>query len=202
MNPNGTVRVCDRDYAANLIHTICCLAGPASLLDDIRFDLRETGVFGAIRRHDTGAIFDWLVAGLSHQGISDTVARGYMDRHGQATWAGITRDLRTAPPCPKLESYWQFHDCRYHKGSATCAEPDHMPACPLPRYRLRNGRLNQTAFSLFLFIRDLAAGDLVGWIDGRLAEADSEAAPDIGSPGCETRFWSLYGTSTGYPTRS
>ena len=40
---------------------------------------------------------------------------------------------------------------------------------PLPRHPLRNGRLNQTAYSLFLFIRDIAGGDIVGWIDRQLA---------------------------------
>jgi hypothetical protein len=32
--------------------------------------------------------------------------------------------------------------------------------------------LNQTAYSLFLFVRDLADGDFVGWIDQRLASVD------------------------------
>jgi hypothetical protein len=33
---------------------------------------------------------------------------------------------------------------------------------------LRNGRLNQTAYSFFLFVRDVAKGDLIGWINDRL----------------------------------
>ena len=77
-----------------------------------------------------------------------------------ATWPG--------PACPKLKGYWQFHGCRYHKTSRTCAEPDHIAQCPLPTHHLRNGRLNQTAYSLYLFIRDIADGDLVGWIDQQL----------------------------------
>ena len=60
----------------------------------------------------------------------------------------------------------------------TCAEPDHIDACPLPTHRLRNGRLNQLAYSLYLFIRDIADGDLVGWIDHQLAAADDPSAPD------------------------
>jgi hypothetical protein len=43
---------------------------------------------------------------------------------------------------------------------------------------LRNGRLNQTAYSLYLFIRDIADGDLIGWIDQRLQAANSPAVPD------------------------
>src|SRR5690349_11924799 len=51
------------------------------------------------------------------------------------------------------------------KTSGTCAEPDHIGTCPLPTHRLRNGHLNQIAYSLYLFIRDVTDGDLVGWID-------------------------------------
>jgi hypothetical protein len=78
--------------------------------------------------------------------------------------------------CPKLKSYWHFHGCRYDKISRTCSEPDHIDACPLPTHRLRNGRLNQMAYSLFLFIRDIADGDLVGWIDRQFEGADDPAS--------------------------
>jgi hypothetical protein len=52
--------------------------------------------------------------------------------------------------------------CRYYKGAGTCAEPGHIDVCPLPRHPLRNGRLKQMAYSLFLFIRDVADNDFVG----------------------------------------
>ena len=45
--------------------------------------------------------------------------------------------------------------------------------CPLPRHDLRNGRLNQTAYSLFLFIRDVAGGDIVSWIDHQINAQDT-----------------------------
>ena len=80
--------------------------------------------------------------------------------------------------CPKLESYWHFHGCRYDKISRTCSEPDHIDGCPLPSHQLRNGRLNQMAYSLFLFIRDIADGDLVGWIDRQFQAADDPASPN------------------------
>ena len=48
----------------------------------------------------------------------------------------------------------------------------------MPKHLLRNGRLNQRAYSLFLFIRDIADGDLVGWIDRQLAETDDRTDPD------------------------
>ena len=161
-----------------MVHSVCCLAGSASLIDDIRAELRAEGIATAIRRHDTATLFDWLVAALSYQGISDQVAAEYMERHGSATWADIDAKVAASPACPKLKSYWHFHGCRYDKISRTCSEPDHIDACPLPSHQLRNGRLNQMAYSLFLFIRDIADGDLVGWIDRQFQDADDPASPN------------------------
>jgi hypothetical protein len=131
------------------------------------------GIPEAIRRHDTAPVFDWLVAAFSYQGISDRVAAEYMTRHGRIRWHAIDAEVRANPSCPKLKNYWEFYDCRFDKISRTCAEPEHIEACPLPRHQLRNGRLNQTAYALYFFIRDIAAGDLVGWIDSQLARPDA-----------------------------
>jgi hypothetical protein len=102
---------------------------------------------------------------------------GRLARHGRAEWHDIQQKLGQSVSCPKLKTYWHFHGCRYEKASRTCAEPEHIGACPLPSHDLRNGHLNQAAYSLFLFIRDLADGDLIGWIDARLAAANSPAGP-------------------------
>ena len=183
-----------------MVHGVCCLAGSASLIDDLRAELRAEGVPAAIRRHDTGTLFDWLMAALSYQGISDRVASGYMERHGRARWADIDAKLSRGTTCPKLQSYWHYYGCRYDKISRTCAEPDHIDGCPLPSHDLRNGRLNQTAYSLYLFIRDIADGDLVGWIDRQFREADSRMMPTA-LPGCAKLLLSRCGRSTGCPTR-
>jgi hypothetical protein len=92
-------------------------------------------------------------------------------------WLDIAEALSRTPSCPKLAGYWRFYDCRYHKGSSTCSEPGNIDACPLPRHPLRNGRLNQMAYSLFLFMRDVADGDFVGWIDQQLGAVNSQS-PD------------------------
>ena len=97
---------------------------------------------------------------------------------GRRPGAQFAKIWPARPTCPKLKSYWHFHACRYEKTSRTCAEPDHIAACPLPTHRLRNGHLNQIAYSLYLFIRDVADGDLVGWIDDRLDQANDPGAPD------------------------
>ena len=165
-------------HATRLITRVCQLAGSAAFIDDARTCLEAEGVAAAVRDRDTPALFDWLVSVLSYQGISDQVAVDYMERHGNATWQAIASDLNARPSCPKLASYWHFHDCRYNKKHYTCSEPDHLPRCPLPDHWLRNGRLNQTAYSLYLFIRDVADSDLVAWIDRRLDAAARPSGPD------------------------
>jgi hypothetical protein len=165
-------------HAVNLVHAVCCLTGCPSLIDDFRTDLVENGILAAIEAHDTPKLFDWLVPTFSFQGIADAIASAYMERHGVLTWAAIAADLASNPSCPKLRSYWHFHDCGYRKIAGSCNETDHFSACPLPLHPLRKGTLNQAAYSLFLFIRDLADGDLVAWIDGRLAKADDPSDPD------------------------
>jgi hypothetical protein len=100
--------------------------------------------------------------------VAKKVARGYIRKHGNVTWSDIERGLIEIPSCPLLQTYWHYDGCRYDKGSFSCSEPDHLDTCPVPRRKLRNGRLNQTAYSFFLFVRDVAKGDLIGWIDDRL----------------------------------
>ena len=83
------------------------------------------------------------------------------------------------PPAKSSKLSGTTQGCRYDKGSFTCAEPDHIDTCPVPRPRLRNGRLNQTAYSLFLFVRDIAGGDLIGWIDSQLEAATGSSVADL-----------------------
>jgi hypothetical protein len=141
-------------------------------------EFRDQALCVAIERHDSAALFDRLMYSFSFQGISDQIAINYMQRHGQATWRSVRKNLARRPTCPKLKTYWAFDACRYEKTSRTCAEPDHIAACPLPTHQLRNGHLNQIAYSLYLFVRDVADGDLVGWIDDRLDQVNDLAGPD------------------------
>src|SRR6202048_2654519 len=141
------------NHAVRLMHAVCGLAGAPSLLHG-------------------------LLAGRRDQGLSNQVAYDYMERHGRAAWRDIDQKLGQAVSCPKLKSYWHFHGCRYNKTSRTCAEPEHIGACPLPSHDLRNGHLNPAAYSLFLFIRDLSAGDLIGWINAQLEAANGPPGPD------------------------
>jgi hypothetical protein len=147
---------------------VCSIAGSLTFLDDIGHDLGRERILEAVACRDTPRIFNWLLTTFSYQGISDQVARNYIRQNGNASWAQIAEALKGDPPCPLLHSHWEFDGCRFDKTSFTCSEPDRIGDCPLPRHRLRNGRLNQMAYSLYLFVRDIADGDLVGWIDEQL----------------------------------
>lgn len=165
--------------AEALVRTVCAVAGSTSFLDDIDIEVQEAGLDQAFLLRQTPPIFDWLLTTFSFQGISDRVARDYMEEHGRATWGDMEKSLQRRPSCPKLGSYWAYEACRFDKGSRTCSEPDHIDRCPVPLPRLRNGRLNQTAYSLFLFVRDTANSDLVGWIDSQLETAPGSSRADL-----------------------
>lgn len=135
----------------------------------------------AVRRRDTPALFEWLVDTFSYQGTSDRIAWRFTNEHGRLTWAEVDWDLTASPSCPRLRSYWHYHECRFGKLAQTCAEPSHFTGCPVPTHDLRNGRLNQSAYALYLFVRDVCGGDLVGWVDARLSEADRPGDPDRGA---------------------
>jgi hypothetical protein len=177
-HPKIRVRTAAIDHAVRVIYRVCCLAGSAALIDKIRGDLDAEGVRAAMKKRDTAAVFDWLISALSYQGISDQIAYEYMEQHGYVRWQDINQKLGPDASCPKLRSYWHFYGCGYNKLRRTCTEPDHISRCPLPTHDLRNGRLNQTAYALYLFVREIADGDLIGWIDQRLRAANSPAAPD------------------------
>ena len=148
------------------------LLAPRDFLTDIEDRLAAAGLQAAVAARDSEPIYDWLITRIALQGISDRAALTFARRFGEVTWRAIANDFATAPSCPKLGSYWAFADCGYRKDRFSCAEPEHLPRCPLPLHPLRKGALNIAAFGLWLFIRDVASGDLVGWIDERLASAD------------------------------
>jgi hypothetical protein len=157
---------------ASQVRQLCRLAGDTAMLDELNDEFAGNGLRDAVRHHDNGPIFDWLAETFSYQGVADAVATSYLIEHGTASFGRIERTLTRKPACPKLQSYWQFDDCGYRKSAQTCNEPDRLQHCPLPRLDLRNGNLNRASYSLWLFMRDVAGGDFVGWLDKQLQSAD------------------------------
>lgn len=158
------------DHAVILVDRVCCLAGDEHLIGNQSSPESEQ-LRRAIASHDTPYLFEQLMEAFSLQGISDHAAFTYMERHGRLTWRDVEQTTARAPACHKLRSWWTYECCGFQKSNRTCAEPKTLPLCPVPTHDLRNGRLNQTGYSVFMFIRDVANDDLVSWIDSRLEEA-------------------------------
>jgi hypothetical protein len=95
----------------SLIQRVCDIAAPRSYLAETREHLEEAGIATAVANHDTPTLFAWLMDILSYQGISDKIARGYMDRNGRVQWAEIAEGINRPNACPKLASYWAYHSC-------------------------------------------------------------------------------------------
>lgn len=166
------------DHALRVFQPVLALAS-ATFIAEIRAGLELKGVIAAIAVHDSAPLFNWIMSLAGLQGISDRAAFAFQARHGTPCWHDIEAALTSAPTCPQLQSYWHFASCGYRKTSQSCGRPEHLPKCPLPLLPLRKGVLNEAAFSLAFFFRDVADGDLVSWIDQRLAAAD----PGIHEPG-------------------
>lgn len=174
---------------------VCRLTHQPTWVEDLQYQMAMTGLCDAVDNHDTGAIFNWLIDELSFQGISDAAAEGYLYQHGNITWADLVSSFEGPPECDKLHGFLGFAGCQYQKGTQTCARPELISKCPLPQHRLRNGRLNQTAYSLFLFMREVAGGDIVGWIDRQLASQPDQTDLAAARAALIDPFRGVYGIS-------
>jgi hypothetical protein len=167
------------DQAVALVTAVCRLPGNDQFVRDTNRAAKADGLREAVKARDTPALFDWLMTSFSFQGISDRIASGYIQAHGNANWSVIEKGLRHhRKRCPKLENFEAYRDCGYRKTAATCRNPSDFHGCPVPSLPLRKGDLNQLAFSLYFFLRDRCRGDLVGFIEAIFAEVDATAPID------------------------
>jgi hypothetical protein len=167
------------DDAVELVRLVCAQPGNSRFVRDIRRALRDEGIVAAVRTRDTPTLYRWLMDGFSYQGVSDAVAEAYIRRQGNATWEAIELALASSKSkCPKLESFQTYRACGFRKTAYSCNNPADIDGCPVPSLPLRKGSLNELAFSLFLFLRDEWAGDLVGFIDSVIEEAHEAPIED------------------------
>ena len=162
-----------------IVRIIAGLPENAGLFGRLRQHMIDAGISAAVTDHDNRRLYAALMMTFQYQGISDAIADQYVETHGNVDFDGIAMSLeRPGKLCPKLSHFDEFRHCGYTKSTKTCANQSKLAKCPLPKWPLRKGPINQTAYSFFLFIRDRCGGDLVGFIDRTLAEADCPDAPD------------------------
>lgn len=163
------------ERAVNLINSLCDIShGTQELVALQKPTNRLTAI---IRKHDSSALFSWLMNTFSFQGISDRAAEKYIADNGNADYESVHARVSKKPSCQKLSGFWNFNGCGYEKAKRLCSHPLEIEFCPLPELPLRNGRLNQTAFSLYFFMRDVASGDLISLIDRQVNSISRDASP-------------------------
>lgn len=177
-----------------LINTLCDIAHGTSELLSLQSQVRANAVRRAIAAHNNVALYDWLMRTFSYQGISDRAVDEYISRYGNATFNDIGERLERAQ-CEKLEGFWSFSGCAYEKLRRRCSCPSQFSGCPLPELPLRNGRLNQLAFSLYFFIRDVASGDLVSYLDQSVSRVLPDAPSRIVHAALIPPWRSIFGVS-------
>ena len=148
------------------------------IVKQARSNLQTIGVVDAVACRDPAPLFDWMIGCFAMQGVSDRAAAAHQAAHGQIRWNDVQKALGGGCECPRLRSWWHF-ECGYRKTLRTCAEPALLEACDLPKLPARKGSLAAAAFGLELFIKDICNGDLVGWIDLRLAAVDHQSEPTV-----------------------
>jgi hypothetical protein len=163
------------ERASNLINSLCDISHGTQELVALQKPINR--LTAIIRKHDNQALFSWLMNVLSFQGISDRAAEKYITDHGNADYKSVHARVLAKPACEKLTGFWSFNGCGYEKAKRLCSHRSEIESCPLPELPLRNGRLNQTAFSLYFFMRDVASGDLISLIDRQVDSISKDASP-------------------------
>jgi hypothetical protein len=115
-------------------------------------------------------LFSPVMTYFSHQAIRDNNVSKYIETHGEISYKQISNSMMQdqngwSDKCNKLTHFNAFTGCGYSKSKNTCNNIELMKKCPVPMHNLRNGNLNQKAYSLYLFIRDVCSNDIIAFID-------------------------------------
>ena len=178
---------------------------PRSYLEDVRERLAMADIIGAVESGNTPTIFDWIVRLLARQGIGNHAAEVFLARNGSPSFDEIADLLARGARCPRLRCRWSFEDCGYRRSAETCSTPHHLVGCAVEQIPARKGALAEAAIGLWLFVRDCCDGDLVSWLDKRLAGANMPIGdprrfarmraavldPLVEIPGTGRKVWSM-----------
>lgn len=116
-------------------------------------------IHGKLFYHKSIKLYRYLLGSFIFAGGGDQANYSYYAKQRvKPTFNRIKRALQTVR-CPKLVNFEGFTGCGYQKTEPHCREPAFLNSCPLPTFDMKRGSLNQMAFSLYFFLRDVARGN-------------------------------------------
>ena len=169
-------------HAVRITQNVCQLAGPFDLLDFVRQELRRHGILAAVRHHDTPAIYDWLMSVMSFQGIANRVAEGYLDRHGNVTWADIDASLVQAAGLPKAWRLLAVRPVPLWQGLRQLQHAEAFAVLPLADASVAQRPLEPDGLQLVLVHARRRRRRFRGWVDRQLDVAGSPRRDPAPSP--------------------
>ncbi len=114
--------------------------------------------------HKSIKLYQYFLESFLLSGGGDQSNQNYYNNQKyKPTFNRVKRALQAAQ-CPKLTSFEAFKGCGYRKTTNNCTEPAFRGSCPLPRFDMKRGALNQMAFSLYFFRRDVCRRDFYTFV--------------------------------------
>jgi len=119
-------------------------------------------------------LYKYLMEAFLYTGGSDQSNEGhYRKQKNKPTFNKIRKALLAAE-CPKLVCFETFKNCGYRKMARTCNNPELIETCPLPKFDMKRGTLNQMVFSLYFFLRDVCQNDFYQFVQAHFDQGKKE----------------------------
>jgi hypothetical protein len=112
-------------------------------------------------------LYQYLMEAFLYTGGSDQSNEGHYRKQKVKPSFNKIRKALVSAECPKLASFQTFQDCGYRKMARTCTNPDLIATCPLPKFDMKRGTLNQMVFSLYFFLRDVCQNDFYRFVQAQ-----------------------------------
>jgi hypothetical protein len=109
--------------------------------------------------HKSINLYQYLLEAFLLSGGGDQSNQGYYAKQSHKPTFNRVKQVLKAAQCPKLAGFETFKGCGYRKTIKKCNEPAFLRSCPLPTFDMKRGNLNQMAFSLYFFLRDVCRRD-------------------------------------------
>jgi hypothetical protein len=114
--------------------------------------------------HKSIKLYQYLLESFLLAGGGDQSNHGYYLKQQRKPSFNRVKQALKAATCPKLATFQTFKGCGYQKTKPRCREPAFLSTCPLPTFDMKRGSLNQMAFSLYFFLRDVAGRDFYAYV--------------------------------------